>query len=225
MSGAVVAQKTLKDLRNDFDEEAASEENLRASSDKKKQSRVNALKAVVSVKVKGVLKKLFTSKKAVMITAGSTVLLISLVILGILFLGKTPEEVPEKVKESHQDKAVKEQGEKKPVPPVIAESAFEDIVVLMPFEHVQLKEGSGMKSITMNLSLELSDSRYKKEVHAMEEKIRQIIEDQVGGMAWLELRTPEGKIMLKYELLKQMNSIFSEVMIRNIYFTTFLMQR
>ncbi len=225
MSGAVVAQKTLKDMRNDFDGDAASEDISGSSPGKKKQSRGNALKAVVSVKIKGVFKKLFSSKKAIMITTGSTILFISLVIAGIILLSKSPEEVQEKIKDTHQEKAGKEEGVKKPAPAVIAESVFEDIVVLKPFEHIPLKEGSGMKNITMNLSLELSHSRYKKEVRAMEERLGQIIEDQVGGMTWLELRTPEGKIMLKYELLKQMNSVFSEVMIRNIYFTTFLMQR
>jgi flagellar FliL protein len=217
-----VAQNTLKDMRNDLDDDTL-EDIAGTSSNKMKQRRVNSLMAGVSVKIKGIVKKLFSSKKAILITTAGTVLFISLGAAGVFFFAKSPEEVPEKVKDT-QEKPVKEEEVKKAAPPLIAEVVFEDMIVLKSFDRIPLKEGSGMKVISMNLSLELSDTRYKKEVHAMEDKIRQIITEQVEGMTGLELRNPEGKIMLKYELLKQMNSIFSEVMIRNIYFTNFLMQ-
>jgi len=209
-------------MRNDLDDDTL-EDIAGTSSNKMKQRRVNSLMAGVSVKIKGIVKKLFGSKKAILITTASTVLFISLGAAGVFFFAKSPEEVPEKVKDT-QEKPVKEEEVKKAAPPLIAEVVFEDMIVLKSFDRIPLKEGSGMKVISMNLSLELSDTRYKKEVHAMEDKIRQIITEQVEGMTGLELRNPEGKIMLKYELLKQMNSIFSEVMIRNIYFTNFLMQ-
>ncbi len=217
-----MAQNTLKDMRNDLDGDTL-EDIAGISSNKMKQRRVNSLMAGVSVKIKGIVKKLFSSKKAILITTAGTVLFISLGAAGVFFFAKSPEEVPEKVKDT-QEEPVKEEEVKKAAPPLIAEVVFEDMIVLKSFDRIPLKEGSGMKVISMNLSLELSDTRYKKEVHAMEDKIRQIITEQVEGMTGLELRNPEGKIMLKYELLKQMNSIFSEVMIRNIYFTNFLMQ-
>jgi len=213
-------------MRNDLDDDTL-EDIAGTSSNKMKQRRVNSLMAGVSVKIKGIVKKFFSSKKAILITTAGTVLFISLGAAGVFFFAKSPEEVPEKVPEKvkdTQEKPVKEEEVKKAAPPLIAEVVFEDMIVLKSFDRIPLKEGSGMKVISMNLSLELSDTRYKKEVHAMEDKIRQIITEQVEGMTGLELRNPEGKIMLKYELLKQMNSIFSEVMIRNIYFTNFLMQ-
>lgn len=104
------------------------------------------------------------------------------------------------------------------------EVVFEDIVVLAPFEHIQMKETSDMKLISLNVSLETTDPRYKTQVSAMEGSIRKIIQDQVREMTWLELRNPEGKIQLKYELLRQINAIFPQVMVRNLYFTNFLMQ-
>lgn len=104
------------------------------------------------------------------------------------------------------------------------EVVFEDIIVLAPFERIQMKETSDMKQISLSISLETTDSRYKKQVSAMEEMIRKIIQDQVSKMTWLELRNPEGKIQLKYELLKQINAVFPQVMVRNLYFTHFLMQ-
>ena len=59
----------------------------------------------------------------------------------------------------------------------------------------------------------------------MEGRIREIITNQLEEMMWLELRNPEGKIILKYNLLKRMNAIFPKLTVRNIYFTYFIMQR
>lgn len=204
-------------MKNDFDEDAL-DEIAGTSSDKKEQSRDKGSGAGLPAKIKGIAKKFFSSKKAVMITVAGMVLFIGLITGGLFFFGKNPE----KGRNDQEKVAAKE--EVNAVASLKAEVVFEDIVVLKPFERIHLKEGSGLKLISMNLSLELSDSRYKKEVHAMEDKIREIITGQVGGMTGLDLRNPEGKIMLKYDLMKQMNSIFPGVMVRNIYFTNFLMQ-
>jgi flagellar FliL protein len=101
---------------------------------------------------------------------------------------------------------------------------FEDIVVLAPFERISLKSSSAMGMISLDIALELTDHRSRKMVVAVEDRLRKIIQGQVREMTWLELRNPEGKIRLKYELLKRMNSVFPKVTIRNIYFTNFLMQ-
>jgi flagellar FliL protein len=82
-----------------------------------------------------------------------------------------------------------------------------------------------MGLISMNLSLELTDPKYKKQIYTMEGRIREIITSQLEGMTWLELRNPEGKIILKYNLLKRINPIFPKLTVRNIYFTYFIMQR
>ncbi len=106
----------------------------------------------------------------------------------------------------------------------IEEIVFEDIVVLEPFERIGLKTNSAMGSVNLDVSLELMDHRYRKQVVSMEDRIRKIIMGQVREMRWLELRTPEGKIQLKYVLLKRINSIFPKVMVRNVYFTNLIMQ-
>lgn len=106
----------------------------------------------------------------------------------------------------------------------IEEIVFEDIIELEPFERIPLKGNSAMGLISLNISLELMDHRYRKQVYLMQDRIRKIIMGQVREMRWLELRAPEGKIQLKYELLKRINSIFPKVMVRNIYFTNLIMQ-
>ncbi len=105
-----------------------------------------------------------------------------------------------------------------------AEMIFEDIVVLEPFERIPLKGNSAMGTISLTILLELTEHQYRKQVYTMEDRIRNIISGQIREMTWLELRNPEGKIKLKYELLKRMNSIFPKVTVRHIYFTNFIMQ-
>ncbi|OQY52181.1 MAG: hypothetical protein B6230_03160 [Desulfobacteraceae bacterium 4572_89] len=104
------------------------------------------------------------------------------------------------------------------------EMVFDDIVEFEPFERINLKGNSSVGLVSITLSLELMDHRYRKQMYAMKDRIRKIVMGQVKEMEWLELRNPEGKIKLKYELLKQINSIFPKVMVRNIYFTEFIMQ-
>jgi len=167
-----------------------------------------------SSKMRMLFKKIFGSKKAIIITALSLALLISLVLgLLLLFFKGSPEET-----QDVQD-----------VRNIIVEQqeaiVFEEIIDLEPFERIRLKAGSTMVLISMDLSLELMDHRYRKQVYTMEERIREIVKGQMEEMTWLELRSPEGKIMLKYNLLKRINSIFPKYRIRDIYFTNFIMQR
>nr|NJM03144.1 hypothetical protein [Desulfobacula sp.] len=205
--------KTLKEMRNDPDGDEP-DDNLGTVSDTKKPGGDRG-KALVAG-IKGIFRKAFGSKKAVMITVACLILFTGLIAGGLVFFG------PNKDQEAARPAAGDESANG--ATHLIEEAVFEDIVALAPFERIRLKEGPGMKLISLNLSLELSAGRYKQVVHAEEEKIRQIVAEQAERMSWLELRNPEGKIMFKYELLKRMNSIFSEVMIRNIYFTYFVMQ-
>ncbi len=203
-------------MKPGFDEDA--QEDIPAVfSGKMGKSRWKDLTSAVFVKVRAVFRPLFSSKKTIMITLAGAILFMGLITGGLLFFSKSSEK-----DKNTQDATA---GKKEKTEAALKQKGvFEDIVVLKPFERIHLKEGSSMKLISLNLSLELSDGRYRKEVTAMEDTIRQIITGQVEKMTWLELRNPEGKIMLKYDLLKRINSIFSEAMIRNIYFTNFLMQ-
>ena len=210
-----MAEKTLKDMRNDIDGDAL-DGTPGASRDAEKQDGDKG--KGLSAGIKGRFRRLFSSKKAVIITVAGLMVILGLVTGGLFFFGKNSD------KDQDDVKPVAGKEDAKAATHPIEKVVFEDIVALAPFERIPLKEGSSMKLISMTLSLELSDSRYKQEVHAVEDKIRQIVTEQAERMSWLELRNPEGKIMFKYDLLKRMNSIFSGVMIRNIYFTYFLMQ-
>ncbi|MCP4718048.1 MAG: flagellar basal body-associated protein [Desulfobacteraceae bacterium] len=168
---------------------------------------------------KSFVKRLLGSKKRLFLILLIAVFLVS-TFLGVwfFFLRGSPEEASlSNGRSATEEKAPGESDQ-------IAEIVFEDIIELEPFERIRLKTNSAMGLVSLNISLELSDHRYRKQVYSMEDRIRKIIIGQVREMRWLELRNPEGKIHLKYELLKRLNSIFPKVMVRNIYFTNLIMQ-
>lgn len=174
-------------------------------------------KQSLPMKKGGAFKNIFKSKKSNIIIAVFFVLLIDICAGAWFFFFKADpkeEQAIIVVEKRIEETAAQEQ-----------ENIFEDIVELEPFERIPLKSSSTMGLVSMNLSLELTDPRYKKQIFTMEGKIREIITNQLEEVMWLELRNPEGKIILKYNLLKHINAIFPKLTVRNIYFTYFIMQR
>ncbi len=208
-----ILDESLDDFSEDVFEEDL-DDDFENDDDKKKQSIFKKLLG----KISDLFKKILGSKKLIIISVAGLILLL-LIVLGGLLLFLSGEE------EGLQDLQPNAQVEGSTgLQPGKEEIVFEDIVDLEPFERIALKSSSSMRLVSITMSLELSDHRYRKQVYSLEERIRKIVTDQVSEMTWLELRNPEGKIMLKYNLLKRINSIFPQATIRNIYFTYFVMQ-
>jgi len=164
--------------------------------------------------IKMPLKKVLGKKKKLIIICLTIVLMLSAV-AGGWFLFFSGDDADSEI--------VAEQGEATG-PEQQEEIVFEDIVILAPFERIPLKGESAMGHISLDIALELIDHQYRKQVYTVQDRLIRVVENKVRQMTWRELRSPEGKIRLKYELLRQMNSIFPKVTIRNIYFINFLMQ-
>lgn len=171
---------------------------------------------------KGFIGRLPSGKKKLII-----ILLLFLLFLGgigagvIFFLSDGKEEdVPEQpvaeniVTEESIQAALENQSK----------AIFEDIVQLEPFERIFLKQDSNMHYISLGIALEMMDPGLRRQVYTMEPRIRKIIESQMRQMRWMELRSPQGKLKLKFALLNRINQIFPKVAIRHIYFTNFIMQ-
>lgn len=217
-----MAEDILDEINEDFDDDAMADiinDSPEDSSDETDSVRKESLIKKMPGKIKSVIKKNLQSKKNIIILIVSVILIIGLGLSGWLFFLKENLQEDQSIQKpvaTQQD--IKEKLARE------NEVIFEDIIDLEPFERIALKKTSTMRLISISLSLELIDHRYRKQVYTMEDRIRKIITGQVGEMTWLELRNPEGKIMLKYNLLKRINSIFPKATIRNIYFTTFIMQ-
>ncbi len=184
------------------------------------ESEDNNIDPEASTGKKSLLRKLPRISKKMLLIGGIALLVLGLIAgAGLFFFWGEDESVVIESKQSQMTGEDIQAALEK-----TTEIVFEDIVVLEPFERIRMKGNSAMGLISLNISLELTDHRYRKQVYTMEDRLRKIVTGQIKEMTWLELRNPEGKIRLKYELLKRMNSIFPKVTIRNIYFTNFLMQ-
>ncbi len=220
-----MAEDVLEDM-DDFDDaidddaiDDILDDALEDSSNQTNAGRMKSLLEKAVLKVKGLFKKISVSKKTMIIIAASFFMLIILITGAVVFFSKTVSEDDLGVQHSidtndnMQTPAIPE-----------TEIIFKDIIDFEPFEFVRLKQGSKMESVSVTLSLELTDHRLRKQIYTMEDEIRDVITDQIEKMGWLELRNPGGKIMLKYNMLKRINSIFPKAAVRNIYFTYFIMQ-
>jgi len=101
---------------------------------------------------------------------------------------------------------------------------YDNIVVLKSFVWIALKEKSHMGKISMNISLELVSKDQVPLVESKRENIRSFVRNLAMEMRWIELRTPEGKLKLKYTLINKINSLFPDVVVRNLYLTHFIMR-
>ncbi|WP_321494511.1 flagellar basal body-associated FliL family protein [uncultured Desulfobacter sp.] len=171
---------------------------------------------------KGLIGKLLSGKKKLIIILLLALFLLGGIGAGVFFFlsGGKKEEVPEQpvdkdaVTEESIQAALEDQSK----------AIFEDIVQLEPFEQIFLQQNSYKQYISLGIALEMMDPGLRRQVYSMEPRIRKIIETQMRQMKWMELRTPQGKLKLKFELLNRINQIFPKVAIRHIYFTNFIMQ-
>lgn len=218
-----MADDILDELENEFDDDMSdllegddmadmSDDDFDENESKKKTSLLNR----VTDPFKQLLKKILGSKKAILIIAVSIFLLIAFgFLLWFFVFANGSDDVLKPMQESSQTTA-----------PILEERdiIFEDIIELEPFERIPLKTSSTMGQVSLQLSLELVDPRYRKQIYSLEDRIRTIVTQQVRNTTWLELRNPEGKILLKYDLLQRINAIFPNATVRNVYFTQFIMQ-
>ncbi|MCK5100682.1 MAG: flagellar basal body-associated FliL family protein, partial [Desulfobacteraceae bacterium] len=61
-------------------------------------------------------------------------------------------------------------------------------------------------------------------VEAERNRIRNVVRSVTAEMRWIELRSSEGKIKFKYILIKKLNLLFPDIVIRNLYLTHFIMR-
>lgn len=109
--------------------------------------------------------------------------------------------------------------------PPSADLFFKEIVTLAPFDHIPLKNSSALSKVNLTVCLELMVPEDRGQVTGAVPRIRQIVQKRMRRHTWLELRNPEGKIKLKYDLLTHINDLFPSPVVRDLYFTNFLMQQ
>lgn len=215
-----MADDIFDEMEDDFDDNMSDilDEPLEEVSEEKEEILKASFITKIISPIKDGFKKALESTRTIIIISVSVVLLIGLALVLWFFVFKSNQD------DISQPQAGVVQGEIQGEPAVEQEILFEDIVEFEPFERMALKTSSTMGQLSLKLSLELTDPRYRKQIYTMEDRIRKIVTEQVANTTWLELRNSEGKIMLKYNLLKRINALFPKAMVRNVFFTYFIMQ-
>ncbi len=76
----------------------------------------------------------------------------------------------------------------------------------------------------VSITLELSDQEVSKEVEKRLPIIKDAVIDILSSKTYGDIRTPEGKEKLRFELIKRINTILVKGGVRNLYFTEFVVQ-
>ena len=101
---------------------------------------------------------------------------------------------------------------------------YDNIIVLKPFTWIALKDNSYMGKVSIGIALELISEDMVDLVETHRDDIRAFVRDSAAEMRWIEMRSPEGKLKFKYMLIKKINSLFPDIVIRNLYLTHFIMR-
>ena len=98
------------------------------------------------------------------------------------------------------------------------------IVAYPPFL-VNLADPGGSRYLKTTLSIELSkEKNFPAEVLAKEPRIKDIVISVLASKTFNEVSTHQGKIALKQEMLRKLNTIMSSGRIVDIYITEFVIQ-
>jgi flagellar basal body-associated protein FliL len=101
---------------------------------------------------------------------------------------------------------------------------YDNILVLKKFTWINLKDSSHMKQVSISIALELTSKEEIDIVDAKRDIIRTLVRRMIKDMRWIKLRSPEGKIEFKYALIRKINLLFPDIVIRNLYLTHFIMR-
>ncbi len=161
--------------------------------------------------IKGLFKK-FPKKlitKKIIVIAAMVFIILSIAIIVVIFFLKSDDNAdvdsqPDVIKFTKVD--------------------YKNILTLKPFIWIALNKDSYMHKVSIDITLELVSNDKIKIVTARQSDIRNIVRKIAGEMRWMELRNPEGKIKFKYILIRKINSLFPDIIVRNLYLTHFIMR-
>jgi flagellar FliL protein len=98
------------------------------------------------------------------------------------------------------------------------------IIAYPPFL-VNLADPGGQRYLRITLSLELSkEKKFQAEVEAKDPRIKDIIISILSSKTFDEIATTQGKIAMKQEILRRLNTIMSGGRIVDVYITEFVVQ-
>jgi flagellar FliL protein len=89
---------------------------------------------------------------------------------------------------------------------------------------VNLSSDGGSRYLRTSINLELSGEEFQAEVDKKKPLIRDIIIRTLSAKSYEEISTIRGKESLKDEIVTELNKIFTDGNVQNIFFTEFVVQ-
>lgn len=89
---------------------------------------------------------------------------------------------------------------------------------------VNILDGEQMHYLKAAITIEATDDKTKEEIQKRNPQIRDAIILLMGNKKYDELRDLQGKLQLRAELMKRINSLLSQGAIENVFFTEFVVQ-
>jgi flagellar FliL protein len=153
------------------------------------------------------------NKKAIIIIAGIMLVFMALVGGGFYMMWvkivslMPPEEVIEEVVEDEEEEAV-----------VIGE-----MFPLDPFV-VNLADGNGKRYLRATVQLELAPEQAAATFEQRLPQIRDVVLTILSTKQFEDIRTADGKMSLRTEIITRLNELLNNESVANIYFTDFVIQ-
>jgi flagellar protein FliL len=152
------------------------------------------------------------NKKSIIIIAGVMFVFMALVGGGFYMMWvkiaslMPPEEVIEEVVEEEEEEVVI--GEMFPLDPFV----------------VNLADGSGKRYLRATVQLELAPEQVVETYDQRLPQIRDVVLTILSTKGFEDIRTVDGKMSLRTEIITRLNELFNNESVVNIYFTDFVIQ-
>jgi flagellar FliL protein len=90
---------------------------------------------------------------------------------------------------------------------------------------VNLADAGGKRYLKFSLSIELSKHKnFQQEVEQKDAKIKDIVISIISSKTFEEINSPQGKIALKQEILRRLNTVMTGGKVEDVFFTEFVVQ-
>lgn len=89
---------------------------------------------------------------------------------------------------------------------------------------VNLADPGGKRYLKVNMQLLLDNGAVEEEIKARNYAVRDVLLALLSGKAYDDISTPNGKDVLKREVMLRMNRLLTKGQVKEIYFTEFLVQ-
>lgn len=89
---------------------------------------------------------------------------------------------------------------------------------------VNLADPGGKRYLKVNMQLLLDNGAAEEEIKARNYAFRDVLLALLSGKAYDDISTPNGKDVLKREVMLRMNRLLTKGQVKEIYFTEFLVQ-